>query len=134
MTSQSTNAGKEIDRDQFNPSDIVIGEDIVTIDNYFMYGCTAFNGTITFSNNNPRLTYIAMGFMNGCVKFEGELNFPSSLKFIGSSFMYGCSKFNSSLNLSEILVIGDDFLGECKAFAQKIVLPENLQYIGSSFM
>lgn len=128
---------QSISKSEFNPTNIIIGQDITTLDSYFMYECTNFDGTITFANSAQepsKLTFINLGFMDSCTSFNSPIILPESVKVLGQSFLGSCSSFKSKLDLSKVVAIGDDFMASCTSFNQQLIVPSTVTFVSNSFM
>lgn len=134
LTPREGGQEQKVNRDSFNATSLLIGEDISEIPDFFMYNCSSFNGTIIFSNNDPQLRDIGESFMSGCSKFNSKLVLPTSVRTIYSGFLFDCSLFDSELDLSETRAIGQDFMGMCTSFSQKLIISDKIEALGSAFM
>lgn len=64
---------------------------VVDIGDYFMFTCSAFNSPITFT----KLKRIGLHFMDNCTSFAQPLTIPSTTENVDDYFMYECNNFTS---------------------------------------
>lgn len=112
----------EITRQNFNLS-IYVGTDVLALDDYFLYNCSAFGtgqeGVTKFvildTNNDSRLTFIGDLFMGDCFNWENNIIFPNTLKYIGNDFMSACKKVTAATMPAGLAYVGESFMVDCEA-------------------
>lgn len=123
-----------------------IGEDVISIDDNFLVGCTQFNSPITFRGNS-KCILIGDNFIAGdtiteedpadwtTMAFAKPLTLPSNLKEIGSDFLHGCISFDQTLTIPNTVTdIGDSFLWRCQSFNKDLIIPATVGDVGNDFM
>ena len=83
--------------------------------------------------SQTKLVSTPTGFMRGCVIFNQNVVFPSTLRTIGNTNFCGCSVFNSNINIGNVTEIGTSFLGDCFEF-NKPLDTSNATFINSGFL
>lgn len=142
--SDPTKAPVSTSRSTFNEA-IYVGEDLYAIADNFLHGCTAFNKTITFTEDCT-IRSIGTGFMAGCSAFNQPIDMSNcaNLEYIDDNFLENCTSFNKHITFSSATTeLGVGFLYGCTSFnngctdpmdPQPWTLPETIKIIDAQFL
>lgn len=108
---------------------IVIPDNITSIDSNAFHFCDFNNATITLSKN---LTFIGHWAFFACEGLVGNLVIPEGVTEIDYGAFYGCRGFTGDLILPDSCRrIAYQAFDDCRGFNGTLHLPELLQHIGS---
>lgn len=83
-------------------------ENLLVIENNFLYQSTAINNALDLSN----VVEIGSDFMTQCTTFNSNITLSKVIR-IGKNFMYTCSAFSKTITLPATLSSTDDYMFYC---------------------
>ncbi|MDR2267381.1 MAG: InlB B-repeat-containing protein, partial [Christensenellaceae bacterium] len=105
---------------------VVLGDDITSIDTYAFYGCTALE-TITLPSS---LTSISTATFYECTSLTG-ITIHANIESIGSMAFYNCSNLSGLVIQNGVAEIGTSSFAQCAALVN-VTIPSSVGSIGTS--